>query len=149
MLIVGNKIKLKKKMGVFDNVGEICEVTDIQPGGVICFRFGGCHLGCMSYKEYEKYFENVETTVKRTWSEWSIYFCKRITDINGEDRTIQYQYRNNGKKVQIRIKGSSLKAESTCCKDDVFDFDKGLSLAKKRLIVKYLDKQVKDIAKIM
>lgn len=72
-MIKGDRIKLVKKMGVFDNIGEICEVTDIQEGGVICFKFGGCHLGCMSYDEYEKYFEKVETPVKRTWSEWS--FC--------------------------------------------------------------------------
>lgn len=60
-MIKGDKIKLVHKMGVFDNIGEICEVTDIQEGGVICFKFGGCHLGCMSYDEYEKYFEKVET----------------------------------------------------------------------------------------
>ena len=33
--------------------------------------------------------------------------------------------------------------------DDTFDLNKGLNLAKKRLIVKYLDKQVKLIAKAM
>ena len=59
-MIKGDRIKLVKKMGVFDNIGEICEVTDIQKGGVICFKFGGCHLGCMSFDEYEKYFEKVE-----------------------------------------------------------------------------------------
>ena len=69
-MIKGDRIKLVKKMGVFDNIGEICEVTDIQEGGVICFKFGGCHLGCMSYDEYKKYFEKVETPVKRTWSDW-------------------------------------------------------------------------------
>lgn len=53
-MIKGDKIKLVHKMGIFDNIGEICEVTDIQEGGVICFKFGGCHLGCMSYDEYEK-----------------------------------------------------------------------------------------------
>lgn len=47
-------------MGTFDNIGEICEVTDITEDGVICFKFGGCHLGCMSYNEFEKHFEKVE-----------------------------------------------------------------------------------------
>lgn len=146
MLIVGSKIKLKKKMGVFDNIGEICEVTDIQEGGVICFKFGGCHLGCMSYDEYEKYFEKVETPVKRTWSKWYLNEI-RFTDINGKDVRCNYLYRTNGKKVQIRC--GAFKAEATCCEDDEFEIEKGLALAKSRLIVKYLDNQVKSIAKAM
>ena len=60
MLIQGSKIKLIKPMGAFKNVGEICEVTDVSEDGVISFRFGGSHLGCMSYNEFEKYFELVE-----------------------------------------------------------------------------------------
>lgn len=145
-MIKGDRIKLVRKMGVFDNIGEICEVTDIQEGGVICFKFGGCHLGCMSYDEYKKYFEKVETPVKRTWSEWNLGEIN-FTDINGKRKTGWYRYRNNGKKVQVKCGG--FKAEATCCKDDVFDLEKGLALAKSRLIVKYLDNQVKSIAKAM
>ena len=145
-MIKGDRIKLVKKMGVFDNIGEICEVTDIQEGGVICFKFGGCHLGCMSYDEYEKYFEKVETPVKRTWGEWDLGEIN-FTDINGKIKTGWYRYRNNGKKVQVKC--GSFKAEATCCKDDVFDLEKGLTLAKSRLIVKYLDNRVKSIAKAM
>ena len=145
-MIKGDRIKLVKKMGVFDNIGEICEVTDIQEGGVICFKFGGCHLGCMSYDEYEKYFEKVETPIKRTWSEWKFDEIS-FTDINGKERSGIYRYRNNGKKIQVRC--GVFKAEATCCKDDVFDLEKGLALAKSRLIVKYLDNQVKLIAEAM
>lgn len=60
MIVKGNEIRLVKPMGVFDNIGEICEVTDVSKDGVISFRFGGSHLGCMSYNEFEKYFELVE-----------------------------------------------------------------------------------------
>lgn len=60
MITKGNEIRLIKPMGVFDNIGEVCEVTDISEDGVISFKFGGCHLGCMSYNEFEKYFELVE-----------------------------------------------------------------------------------------
>jgi hypothetical protein len=147
MLIVGSKIKLVRKMGVFDNIGEICEVTDIQEGGVICFKFGGCHLGCMSYDEYEKYFEKVETPVKRIWSKWSVMYNNRLIDINGKERYFIYQVRENGKRVQVKC--GLFKAEATCCKDDTFDFDKGLALAEKRLIVKLLNNQVNEIAKSM
>ena len=71
MIVKGNEIRLVKTMGVFDNIGEVCEVTDVSEDGVISFRFGGSHLGCMSYNEFEKYFElveveeNVEDDVKR------------------------------------------------------------------------------------
>lgn len=68
-------------------------------------------------------------------------------DISGGKKTINYQARVNGKKVQVR--SGVFKAEATCYKDDVFDFEKGLALAKSRLIVKYLDNQVKSIAKTM
>lgn len=146
-MIKGDRIKLVKKMGVFDNIGEICEVTDIQEGGVICFKFGGCHLGCMSYDEYEKYFEKVEIPTKRTWSKWSDYHILYLTDLLGVPKNLSWQYRYNGKKIQVR--SSAFKVETTCYKDDTFDLNKGLNLAKKRLIVKYLDNQVKSIAKAM
>lgn len=145
-MIKGDRIKLVKKMGVFDNIGEICEVTDIQEGGVICFKFGGCHLGCMSYDEYEKYFEKVEIPTKRTWSKWCLNEI-RFTDINGQDVRCNYLYRTNGKKVQVR--SGAFKAEATCCQDDEFEIEKGLNLAKKRLVIKWLDNQVKSIAKAM
>lgn len=63
MITKGNGIRLIKPMGVFDNIGEICEVTDVSDDGVISFKFGGCHLGCMSYNEFEKYFELVEKEI--------------------------------------------------------------------------------------
>lgn len=63
MITKGNEIRLIKSMGVFDNIGEVCEVTDVSEDGVISFKFGGCHLGCMSYNEFEKYFELVEKEI--------------------------------------------------------------------------------------
>lgn len=100
----------------------------------------------MSFDEYEKYFEKVEEPVKRTWSKWHSTEI-RFTDINGKEKAGLCDYRDNGKKIQLR--SGVFKAETTCYKDDTFDLNKGLNLAKKRLIVKYLDKQVKLIAKAM
>ena len=55
-----SKIKLVKPMGIFDNIGEICEVMDVIDG-VIYFKFGnGMHMGFMSADELEKYFEPVD-----------------------------------------------------------------------------------------
>ena len=68
-------------------------------------------------------------------------------DINGKKRGFLYYVRDNGKKVQVRC--GLFKAEATCCKDNTFDFDKGLVLAEKRLMVKLLNNQVNEIAKSM
>ena len=97
----------------------------------------------MKNNECEK---NSTKSVKRTWSDWDFDEIS-FTDINGKIKTGIYHYRNNGKKVQIR--SGALKAESSCYSEDTFDFDKGFELATKRLIVKYLDNQVKSIAKGM
>lgn len=145
-MIKGDKIRLINPMGAFTNVGEVCEVTDIAEGGIISFRFGGVHLGCMSYNEYEKYFEKVDYVEKNNWTEWykdDISFY----DMNDEVVTIEILYRDNGRKVQVKY--DSYRAESTCNKVDAFDFDKGFELAMKRLIVKYLDGQVKMLATSM
>lgn len=61
MLVKGEKIKLVNPMGMFTNVGEICEVVDVSESGVISFKFGnGMHMGCMSREEFDKYFEKYE-----------------------------------------------------------------------------------------
>lgn len=60
MLAKGDKIKLVIAMGMFDNIGEVCEVVDVS-NGIISFKFGnGMHLGCMSEDEFNKYFEKYE-----------------------------------------------------------------------------------------
>ena len=51
--------------------------------------------------------------------------------------------------TKVQVRSGALKTESSCHSEDTFDFDKGLELATKRLIVKYLDNQVKSIAKGM
>ena len=142
-MIKGDKIRLVKPMGAFKNVGEICEVTDIAEGGVISFRFGGYHLGCMSYDEFLKYFEKVEERIWTKWEEVRIGFH----DMNDKMVSVVLRHRNNGKKVQVKC--GALKSESSCHSEDTFDFDKGFELATKRLIVKYLDEQVKSMAKSM
>lgn len=69
MLVKGDKIRLVKPMGAFVNVGEICDVMEVTGNGVISFKFGGVHKGCMSYDEFEKYFEKVEEKVEKNNNE--------------------------------------------------------------------------------
>lgn len=94
-MIKGDKIKLVKPMGAFTNVGEVCEITNITEDGTIWFRFGGSHLGCMSYDELERYFEKYvdnEPCVSSTNSkikasiEWNFF----------TDGDYTFQKRNNG-----------------------------------------------------
>ena len=54
--------------------------------------------------------------------------------------------RENGKRVQIKLADESLKASATCRNDDEFSFKKGLDLAERRLIVKYLSREVNEYA---
>ena len=152
-MIKGDKIKLVKPMGAFTNVGEICEVVDVAEGGVISFKFGGGrHLGCMSYDEFQKYFEAVDVPEKkapkkpvRKWTGWymlHVYYH----NINGDYVMCQTYYRHNGKRVQVRSDGWGVRAEAACHRDDEFDVSVGQKLAVKRLVLKILEKQVKEYA---
>lgn len=145
-MIKGDKIKLVRPMGAFTNVGEVCEVTDIRGDGSIWFRFGGVHLGCMSYDEYEKYFKPIKEKVKREWSEWkdSTYNfdigCYILNNRLSIKDAGDLQYRSNGKRIQVRtyLDGNYFRASSTCCDRDTYDFYKGMSLAVQRLFVKII-----------
>lgn len=75
-LTTDHKIKLKKPMGCFDNLGEVCEIVKIDTDeNVINFRFGvnGVHLGVMSRDELEKYFDVIEPTVVPDDYDWHPY----------------------------------------------------------------------------
>lgn len=145
-MIKGDRIKLIKSMGVFTNVGEICDVVDVTTDGIISFKFGnGKHLGCMSYDEFEKYFELVES--KRVWRKWNEYLmtvrcCNIVTSIPSEVRT-------NEKIVQVRCKlpnGTYIRSQASCYKDDEFSFYKGRHLAEKRLLAKIFVNEARDYA---
>lgn len=142
-MIKGDKIKLVAKMGVFDNIGEICEVIDVSDGGVITFKFGGgLHMGCMSYDEFQKYFELVEEPKKRKWTKWEFKNSGWVYEspVTHKTRPFLYEYRHNGKTVQVRQFG--IKAEATCAKEDEFNLETGLKLAECRLLIKCYAKDV-------
>ena len=84
-LTIDHKIKLKKPMGCFDNLGEVCEIVKIDTDeNVINFRFGadGVHLGVMSGDELEKYFDVVEPAVAPDDYGWHTYgFIERASVI--------------------------------------------------------------------
>lgn len=75
-LTTDHKIKLKRSMGCFENVGEVCEIVNIDAGdNTLSFKFGkdGMHLGVMSSDELDKYFDVVEPKVIQDDYEWHPY----------------------------------------------------------------------------
>ena len=102
-LTTDHKIKLKKPMGCFDNLGEVCEIVKIDTDeNVINFRFGvdGVHLGVMSGDELEKYFDVIEPAVVPDDYDWHPYWF-----IDGH----QVEYRadvNGGIHMSIGYNGS-------------------------------------------
>lgn len=141
MITTKDKIKLKKPMGVFTNVGEVCDVVGVNEEGIISFKFGPGHMGCMSYDELKKYFEVIQ---KKSWSEWATKE-KYVTFPNGEVELIQFSYRSNGKVVQVRH--GHFRAESRCSPCDNFDLKKGIEIAfmrlAKKLVAERIDNRIK------
>lgn len=154
-MIKGDKIRLIKPMGLFTNIGEICDVIDITSEGVVSFKFGenGCHLGCMSYDEFGKYFELVsqeEIKQKHEWTDWEPIYINSFDLINNS--LVLCTVRNNGKNIQIRHKTSDgviIKGRASCSPSDKFDYAKGLKLAESRLRLHYLKYIIDKMAKSM
>lgn len=144
MILVGDKIKLVKEIpDGFNKIGQIFRISHID-NGHITFYLDDTIAGCMSYDEFEKYFEKVE---KREWSDWSIRKGESAYDpfTGGVYPISSLSFRTNGKKVQVRYCG--YKAEATCCSGDKFNIDTGFKLAKCRLIAKMIAGQVDAYAK--
>lgn len=100
-LTTDHKIKLKKPIGCFDNLGEVCEIVKIDTDeNVINFRFGanGVHLGVMSGDELEKYFDVIEPAVTPDDYEWHPYGfidghrVKYRADVNGGIISVSYNH---------------------------------------------------------
>lgn len=143
-MIAGDRIKLIKPMGCFTKVGEICEVANVSEDGIITFVFrDGLLFGCMSHDEYQKYFELVEEKPRNKWSNWMCRLIECFDFYYDDPIDVEVEYRHNGKTVQIRSK-DGIKSEATCSKCDVFNLNKGFSLARKRFVIKYLERQLTD-----
>lgn len=158
MITNGSKIQLIKPMGLFTNVGEVCEVVNVNKDGVITFKFGnGMHMGIMSYDEYKKYFtlfEDKKETKKRKWSKWKKEKYDFI-DIFNALHNVVIEYRHNGKQIQMRTVGSfgdndkKIHVKTSCYKFDKFDLTKGLDIAWARMGLKvneyYVNKYIDEL----
>lgn len=144
MIIIGDKIKLIQKLGKLDKVGDVFDVTGVD-NGVISFK---CSYGegCMTYNEFEKYFEKVEEPVKivRVWTIWEPTMIHFRNPFTTEYCSVGIEMRENGKKIQVRYK--NIRAEASCHKEDEFSASRGFELAKRRLILKLLYDELKNYA---
>ena len=153
-MVVGDKIRLVKPFGTFDNIGEICEVANILCTGEIYFRHNK-GVGIMSYEKFEEYFELVPTEnkvvekKKHEWTEWKDRLSDFYNPIEDEFIDVDLEWRtDNEKRVQVRMKDDpQLKSRSSCYKDDEFFIRNGYDLAKCRLYVKWVSKVIDDYAK--
>lgn len=92
---------------------------------------------------YDKYIAKK----KLKWSAWKARYFYYTDPFYGEKRRLKFEYRCNGKRVQVR---SGVLSAMASCNDeagDKFDFKFGLGLAMKRLIIKKIASEVESKAK--
>ena len=84
---------------------------------------------------------------KPKWSVWKIAYYYYIDPFSKSKKDLKFEYRHNGKRVQVR--SGALSAMASCNEEegDKFDLQFGLNLAAKRLVVKKIASEVESKAK--
>ena len=128
MLVKGDKIKLVKPMGVFTNVGEICEVVDVSIEGVISFKFGGVHMGCMSIDEFNKYFVKYEEPKPVTVT------AERIEQVMNDSKVTVQTLFGKCTVVACQLPSGFVIVESSACVDPKnYDEKMGIEICMNRI----------------
>ena len=96
------------------------------------------------------YFNNYTKRKKYVWTDWEecmLYFNDPFDRCGDCIARIKCEVRSNGKRIQVR--SGALSAMASCNEDcgDKFDFDKGVELAGKRLILKWLSSRLEAKAR--
>lgn len=151
MITKGTKIKLVKRAGLFNKVGEVCEVIKVTENLVIFFK---CSMGiaAISYDEFERCFtlceeEHEKVKKVRTWSEWK-YEDFVYVNLDLDEFIVPMKFRTNGKVVDLRTNyknnEKNIKVKASCNKYDQFDYDKGVEIADARMFIKLLEKELEE-----
>ena len=84
---------------------------------------------------------------KPKWSVWEIAYYYYVDPFSKSKKDLKFEYRHNGKRVQVR--SGALSAMASCNEEegDKFDLGFGLKLAAKRLVVKKIASEVESKAK--
>lgn len=84
---------------------------------------------------------------KPKWSVWKVAYYHYVDPFSKSKKDLKFEYRHNGKRVQVR--SGALSAMASCNEEegDKFDLEFGLRLAAKRLVVKKIASEVESKAK--
>lgn len=88
-----------------------------------------------------------ENLRKPKWSVWKIAYYYYVDPFSKSKKNLKFEYRHNGKRVQVR--SGELSAMASCNEEegDKFDLEFGLRLAAKRLVVKKIASEMESKAK--
>lgn len=134
MLVNGDKIVLKKPIGnIFTNVGEICDVLEVDDKcGIIKFSFcNGLHMGIMSNDEFAEYFDKYEVPKKNTVTN------EMIEQIMNHSEVIVNTLFDKCTVVACKLPNGFVIVESSSCVDpENYDEKMGVDICMKRIIDK-------------
>lgn len=84
---------------------------------------------------------------KPKWSVWKVAYYHYVDPFSKSKKDLKFEYRHNGKRVQVR--SGALSAMASCNEEegDKFDLEFGLRLAAERLVVKKIASEVESKAK--
>ena len=148
-LVKGDKIKLVKPMGVMTNIGEVCEVIDVDlDNGFVSFLFGnGLHYGCMSFDEYERHFTKVEKVEESTdnnkveemdMDDFKLYLEHEDKDIERafkDAKVCLYTAFDKCTIVAVRLHNGFVITESSACVNpEDYDEKLGIELCMKKIV---------------
>lgn len=129
----GDKMVLKKEMGIFTNIGEVCEVTD-STENMIWFKFGnGMHLGVMSADEADKYFDKYEKPKKTA----PTVTQERIEEImNNSKVTVATMFDKCTIVTCLLPNGFVIVESSACVSPENYDEEVGIEICMNRIVDK-------------
>lgn len=133
MLKKGDKIQLLKPMGMFDNVGEVCEVVNVLDDGTISFSFGnGLHMGVMSDDEFGKYFKIYDEPVKKPTK--NRVTSDMVDELIDNSEVIVDTLFDNCTMVALRLPNSFVIVETSACVDpDNYSEEIGFDICMERI----------------
>lgn len=133
MLKKGDKIQLLKPMGMFDNVGEVCEVVNVLDDGTISFSFGnGLHMGVMSDDEFGKYFKIYDEPVKKPTK--NRVTSDMVDELIDNSEVIVDTLFDNCTMVALRLPDSFVIVETSACVDpDNYSEEIGFDICMERI----------------
>lgn len=133
MLKKGDKIQLLKPMGMFDNVGEVCEVVNVLDDGTISFSFGnGLHMGVMSDDEFGKYFKIYDEPIKKPTK--NRVTSDMVDELIDNSEVIVDTLFDNCTMVALRLPNSFVIVETSACVDpDNYSEEIGFDICMERI----------------